>query len=97
MADLVRVLSAMLQRPVADHTGYTKAFDVNIPFAYDPDVTIGIGNPWRQTEAGHAAADLSGSLPIMDALPHDIGLKLEAGKGPVEVLVIDHAERPSEN
>ena len=35
------------------------------------------------------------SLPA--ALQSKLGLKLEKGKGPVEVLVIDHIEKPSEN
>jgi uncharacterized protein (TIGR03435 family) len=34
---------------------------------------------------------------ISSALQEQLGLKLESGKGPVEILVIDHVERPSEN
>ena len=33
---------------------------------------------------------------ILEAL-QNLGLKLEAGKGPIEILVIDHVERPTEN
>ena len=35
--------------------------------------------------------------PLITVLEQDLGLKLDSGKGPVEVLVIDHIERPSEN
>jgi uncharacterized protein (TIGR03435 family) len=34
---------------------------------------------------------------LFDALQQQLGLKLESGKGPVEVIVIDHIEKPSEN
>jgi len=39
----------------------------------------------------------SGTGHIFPALPQQLGLKLNRGKGPVEVLVIKHVERPSEN
>jgi uncharacterized protein (TIGR03435 family) len=88
IADLVRELTSVLDRPVLDRTGFTGEFDLDLSFT--PSEALvgfpGLGGP----------AD--SSLPdIFAALEEQLGLKLVADKGPVEVLVIDHAERPTTN
>jgi uncharacterized protein (TIGR03435 family) len=41
--------------------------------------------------------DDAGAPLLLTAVQEQLGLKLESGKGPMPVLVIDHIERPSEN
>jgi uncharacterized protein (TIGR03435 family) len=81
-------LSQILNRTVIDKTGLSGMFDFTLEFTAD-DTTPGI------TSSGDASDPLGPS--IFAALQEQLGLKLEAGKGPVEFLVIDHVERPSEN
>jgi bla regulator protein blaR1 len=96
IAELTRALSAIFQRNVIDQTQLSGRFDVKLKFAYEPDVTVGIGNPWRQGNSGQPE-DPGMNPPIAAALRQQLGLSLEPSKGPVEVLIVDQAERPSAN
>jgi uncharacterized protein (TIGR03435 family) len=95
MAELIRVLSGLLQRPIVDETGFLQKFDIDLRFAYEEGVTA-VPNPWRQSDSGQGG-DPAANPSIMTALQQQLGLKLVSTKGPVEVLVIDHVEKPSEN
>jgi uncharacterized protein (TIGR03435 family) len=88
MAELVRVLSNMMGRTVIDKTGFTGEFDVQLQFALD-DAIAGLPKPPGPPDEG--------ALSVFVAVQEQLGLKLESTKGPVEVLVIDHVERPSGN
>ena len=90
MADLVRELALTLGRPVMDKTGFTGEFDLNLNYSDDalaksPD------------DAGGNRPPSEPNLSIVFAAMQHLGLKLEPAKGPVEVLVVDHAERPAAN
>jgi uncharacterized protein (TIGR03435 family) len=80
---------------VIDKTGVNGTFDFHLE--YTPDETLG------RTPAGGDAAGQAGALPdtsgpsIFTAVQEQLGLKLDSGSGPVDVLVIDRVERPSEN
>jgi uncharacterized protein (TIGR03435 family) len=89
------LLGGTLDRPVIDKTGLTGKFDVHIEFA--PDQTSS-GNPAGNVAGGQTPPSDPDSAPsIFTAVQEQLGLKLEPGRGPVEVLVIDHVDRPSEN
>jgi len=94
MTELARVFSNMLGRTVLDKTGYAGAFDVHLEFAFD-DALAGIGGP-RAVDRPAVSADPTGPS-IFRAVQDQLGLKLDSTKGPVEVLVIDHIEKPAQN
>jgi uncharacterized protein (TIGR03435 family) len=48
-------------------------------------------------EKGKLKIDAEAGPTFQQAFPDETGIKLEKGKGPVEVLVIDHMEKPAEN
>jgi uncharacterized protein (TIGR03435 family) len=84
MASLVRFLSSTTQMPVVDETGLKGTYDFHLK--------------WQREEEGQTSGLHDQGLPtIYAALPEQLGLKLESGKGPVNVLVVDHIEQPIGN
>jgi uncharacterized protein (TIGR03435 family) len=98
IANLVRLLSLQLGRTVVDKTGLTAKYDFTLQWT--PDESQGAmfkgPGPGPQGTAGPPPPDPSGPS-IFTAVQEQLGLKLESQKGPVEMLVVDHAEQPSEN
>ena len=90
MKGFAGMLSGLLDRPVVDMTGLTGGFHINLEWSPDERPSNPNGN-----EGG--AADGNPGPTIYTAL-HEVGLKLESRKAPVEVLVVDRAEKvPVEN
>ena len=103
MQDFVTRLTNVMSRPVTDATGLTAMYDfvvtyspegLNYPMPMPGGGAVGVAN-------GGQSAVASGAEPLFDifaAVQSELGLKLEAKKGPVETIVIDHAEKtPTEN
>jgi uncharacterized protein (TIGR03435 family) len=89
MAELIRVLSNVMGRILIDKTGFTGVFDAHLEFGLD-DALAGLPHPPGPREET--------SMPsVFVAIQEQLGLKLESTKGPVEVLVIDHIEKPTGN
>jgi len=82
VAALIKIFLSRLDRPVIDKTGLTGLFDFHLEYA-----------PGQAGPDGSDPVDMS----IFSALQQQLGLKLTPAKGPGELLVIDHVERPSEN
>jgi uncharacterized protein (TIGR03435 family) len=95
MAKFTGFLGKMIGREVIDRTGFTKNFDLNLEFAFDDAIT-GLPHAPRAADSDQPAEPLA-RPSIMVALQEQLGLRLESTKGPVEVIVIDRAERPTEN
>ena len=90
MGDFKRMLQSVLDRPVVDKTGLTGQFDFDLTFL--PDDTV-FGGQVHLPQADTAAA----APDLYAAMQQQLGLKLSPFKGMVEVLVIDHIEKPSDN
>jgi uncharacterized protein (TIGR03435 family) len=98
MTLFVQYLSQLLERPVVDETRLTGLYDFDLIW-YGP----GVGPV--STPVAPGAANVQSAIPstnddddsgVIDAAKK-LGLKLERGKGPVEVIVITHIERPAAN
>ncbi len=87
VADFADFLSGPLQIPIVDRTGLAGKYDFTLDFTpYLPD----------------PAKNMDGTRPdttaiLKAALKDELGLKMMGGKAPVDVLVVDHVEKPSQN
>ena len=89
MADLASVMQrAALDYPVLDKTGLSARYDFDLEFT--PDETVFGGMLGK-------GSDDSSRPDLLAAISQQLGLKLEATKGLVETMVIDHVERPTQN
>jgi uncharacterized protein (TIGR03435 family) len=87
MLGLVITLANTLGAPVHDETGLTGFYDFTLEWS----------DPLAQGSANNAQ-QAAGSAPgLFRAVQDQLGLKLTAKKGPADVLIVDHIERPSEN
>ena len=95
MTSVANALSNQLGRSVIDKTGLTKKYDFKLEWTPDESQNAMI----RQMHPdGPPAPPVDGAGPsIYTAVQEQLGLKLENGKGPVEVLFIERAEKPTEN
>jgi uncharacterized protein (TIGR03435 family) len=95
MTHLAGMLTSELGRPVFDKTGLTGTYDFTM--RYTPDDRLQPPPGLAPNERPPLPPPDSNAPSLFDALQQQLGLKLESGKGPVEIIVIDHVERPTGN
>ncbi len=83
MTPLLHVLQMQLGRPIVDRTGLTGNYDFTLKFA--------------PIQSAATSEPDSAAPSIFTAIQEQLGLKLQSVKAPVQVLVVDHIERPSGN
>jgi len=87
MRQLASVLSGVVQRLVVDRTNLTGVFD------FDTE--------WSPTALNAAPGDVATSvdngISLFTALQEQLGLKLQSQRGPIDYVVIDRVEPPTEN
>jgi len=98
---LTRNLANMAGRPVFDKTGLTGTFDFTISIARDQAAGRGEGGGAAASGPGGSAAPSApdpgaGGNNVMDAVA-TLGLKLVPSRGPKNVLVIEHIDKPDAN
>jgi uncharacterized protein (TIGR03435 family) len=82
LAALADNLAEILEHTVVDKTGLTGEYDFKLK--------------WHPEDSGPPAEGDPG-ISLFTAVQEQLGLKLESAKGPVDILVIDHAEQPAAN
>jgi uncharacterized protein (TIGR03435 family) len=91
---LVNFLSNLSGRPVIDKTGLTGSYDYHMEL---PQEDFPKEDFPALTPDGAIRASAAAGAAVFAAMEQQLGLKLESAKAPVDVLVIDHVEKPSEN
>jgi uncharacterized protein (TIGR03435 family) len=98
MKFLTQILGQNVGRPVVDQTGLTGKYDFKLEWTPDPNQPGGFGGPGPGPDGAFRPPPADPNGPsIFTAVEEQLGLKLESQKGPVEMLTIDAAEKPSEN
>ena len=90
MSEFAEYLQAYVGRMVVDETGLTGRFDLDLTFTPDPTIFPVPPFPGNRNTVNEGVS-------IFVAVQEQLGLQLESRRGPVEVLIVDNAERPTPN
>ena len=88
LSEFAEFLTPMLGRVVVDRTGLAGGFDLKLVFTPQ-------ANPLEQPSASPPPQVDSPGPSLEAALEEQLGLRLQATRGPVDVLVVDSVSRPT--
>jgi bla regulator protein BlaR1 len=91
MAEIVRGFAAVLGRDVLDQTGLAGHFDADVVFTTEAQRPRAPG----ERPGGYGQASPFIGPAFFTAVEEQLGLKLDSQTGPVDVLVVDHVEKPT--
>ncbi len=94
LEELADLLGMVLDRPVIDKTGITNKFEIHLAFAPEDSAAP---RPVTAEPGAATAVGPTDAPGVFQAIQEQLGLRLVPARGPVDVLVIDHVERPSAN
>lgn len=95
MSDLARAFELFSDRPIVDQTGLKGLYKIDIPAMAQPQSAS--PPPLGTEPALEGRALLDPAPPTLADAVRDLGLKLESTKAPVEMLEVEHFERPTKN
>ena len=85
MDDVARIIELRVERPVINRTGLAGRFDVQLEHLPP------------QARPADQTAVIADAPTVVTAVQEQLGLRLVSDRAPIEMLVIDHIERPTEN
>jgi uncharacterized protein (TIGR03435 family) len=88
----------VLDRPVVDKTGIEGRYDYRCTFTPDDSQFGGHPPPMPQAKDNGSTDTAAPAAPsLYDAIQQELGLKLSAEKTAVDVIAVDHVDKPSAN
>jgi uncharacterized protein (TIGR03435 family) len=99
---IVQALAGVVGRTIVDKTGLKGLYDVKLQWTPDPPAGGGNAPAGPGGPGGPGGPEIGPGIDpngpsIFTAIQEQLGLKLDPAKGPVNVLVIDSVQKPSEN
>jgi uncharacterized protein (TIGR03435 family) len=90
ISQLMNLLPRFVDRVVVDNTGLADRFELRLTWTPAP-------GEWIAPVAGGNATAAPDGPSLFTAVQEQLGLKLQPRKGPVDTLIVDHAEKPTQN